>query len=125
VRRTYSSNTSGDLFQLSDNRSRGIRFRYLRTSEMPSRVPLVSASAHRSRSLGVQFHRCRTDDTNSSAFRLAIPGTHYHLPTNPLRSRSDRKKKCNSPPFIRTSYRYNRARRLDEHRRFDEWFLWL
>jgi hypothetical protein len=84
---------------------------------MPTCIRLVSANVHRSRALGVQFHRCRTDDTNSSAFRLAIPDTDYHLPTNPLRSRSDRKKKCNSPPFIRTSYRCNRARRLDEHHR--------
>src|SRR6266403_1590605 len=83
---------------------------------MPSSIRLVSANVHRSRALGVQFHRCRTDDTNSSAFRLAIPGTDYHLPTN-LRSRSDRKKKCSSPPFIRTSYRCNRASRLDEHHR--------
>jgi hypothetical protein len=68
---------------------------------MPSCIRLVSANVHRSRALAVQFHRCRMDDTNSSAFRLAIPGTDYHLPTNPLRSRSDRKKKCNSLPFMR------------------------
>jgi hypothetical protein len=68
---------------------------------MPSCIRLASASVHRSRALGVQFHRYQTDDTNSSAFRLAIPGTDYHLPTNRLRSRSDRKKKCNGPPFIR------------------------